>query len=552
MILPPRSITLAACLLVLTAAAPAFAQNPPSPPQINNVPSPGFVIAGTVVNAVTRAPISRVRVSLASTRARAQRIEILTGESGHFEFAGVPPGKYSLQGARRGYVSSAFEQHEQYSTAIVTGPEFATDKLVFRLMTLSLITGHVLDESGEGLRNAQVRLFVEDHSGGMSHVAMVSQSRTDDRGYFDFISLRPGTYFLSADASPWYAVHPASHQPGDTVQVPPDLDVAYPTTYYGGATDSESATPVDLKDGQTQEVEIRLTPVPALHFTLRTPVPEGEQHFFQHPFVLKRVFDSVEVPASTQVQYTSNGVVEVNGLAAGRYDVNIRSSNPADSPQFSEIDLQHDGQDLNSTDSIAMTKLTIKLHADALPKQYAVGLRDSRQKMALFATGDFNGQLTLPAVRPGKYTLVVPAQGKFYAVKRILAPSGDTEGHDLVVSSPAMDITVELTEGIVTIEGLVAKAGKPASGIMVALVPADPAAHIEYFRRDQSDFDGTFSLHGVLPGTYTVVAVEDAWGFEWLKPGILARYVQHGQSVIVGEKLTGSVHLPEPIEVQPK
>ena len=88
------------------------------------------------------------------------------------------------------------------------------------------------------------------------------------------------------------------------------------------------------------------------------------------------------------------------------------------------------------------------------------------------------------------------------------------------------------------------------AGAMVAIVPNDPESHVELFRRDQSDFDGTFLLRGVIPGVYTIVAVEDAWGFEWLKTGVLARYVQHGQNVIIGEKMRGTVHLPEAVEVQ--
>jgi Carboxypeptidase regulatory-like domain len=550
---PKLRFYLVSFLFFFTAVAGASAQNPASFSQDSSVPSQGFRIAGTVVNAMTGVPLNRVRVSVASTRARTQRNEMVTDESGHFEFSGLPPGKYSLQGARRGYVTSAYEQHEQYSTAIVAGPEFATDKLLLRLMPLALITGHVLDESGEGLREAQVRLFFEDHSGGTSRIVPVSRSSTDDRGYFDFPWVRPGTYFISANASPWYSVHPMVGQSGDTSRLSPELDVAYPTTYYSSATESDSATPLELKGGQTQDVEMRLTPVPALHFTVRVPVEAGEENVFRNPVLLKHVFDSAEFPATAQTQNVSPGVMEVTGLAAGRYDVSIRSSNPADAQQFSEVDLEHDGQDLNASDSETMTKLTIKLRTDALPKQYAIGLRDSHQKMALFATGDFNGQLTFPAVRPGKYSMVVPANGKFYAVSRITSSSsGETSGHDLTVSSPAMEVTAELTEGVVTIEGVVSKDGRATPGIMIALVPTDPESHVEYFRRDQSDFDGTFSLPGVIPGTYTVVAVEDAWGFDWLKAGVLARYVQRGQTVTVGEKMKGSIRLPYPLELQPK
>jgi hypothetical protein len=86
---------------------------------------------------------------------------------------------------------------------------------------------------------------------------------------------------------------------------------------------------------------------------------------------------------------------------------------------------------------------------------------------------------------------------------------------------------------------------------MVALVPNDPVAHVDLFRRDQSDFDGTFVLRGLIPGSYTIVAVEDAWGLEWLQPAVLARYVQHGQNLTIGELMRGTVSLPDPIEVQP-
>jgi len=85
----------------------------------------------------------------------------------------------------------------------------------------------------------------------------------------------------------------------------------------------------------------------------------------------------------------------------------------------------------------------------------------------------------------------------------------------------------------VKLEGVAQKAGKPIAGVMVVLIPKDPEAHREYFRRDQSDFDGTFSVAYVVPGTYTIVAVEDAWGFEWLKPGVLSRYAQHGQELTI-------------------
>ena len=140
-----------------------------------------------------------------------------------------------------------------------------------------------------------------------------------------------------------------------------------------------------------------------------------------------------------------------------------------------------------------------------------------------------------------------------YSVARTIFGAGEVTGHEVNIASGArLEVTAELAVGEVGIEGVVEKNGEPMPGVMVALVPNDPEAHVELFRRDQSDFDGTFFLRGVIPGTYTIVAVEDAWGFEWLKAGVLARYVQYGKNVIIGELMRGTVHLPDAVEVQPR
>ena len=48
---------------------------------------------------------------------------------------------------------------------------------------------------------------------------------------------------------------------------------------------------------------------------------------------------------------------------------------------------------------------------------------------------------------------------------------------------------------------------------------------------DQSDSDGTFSLGGILPGRYSLVAIEDAWGLEWTIGTVLKPYLINGQTL---------------------
>ena len=510
----------------------------------NSEVAQGYRIAGTVVNAVTGAALARVKVTLEDTRNRMRVMATVTGEGGRFEFAGLPAGKYALQGARSGYIASGYEQHERYSTAIVTGPEFATDKLVLRLMPMAMIAGHVLDESGEPVRSARVQLFMEDHSAGMNRVVSVNTATSDDRGYFDFSLLRPGTYFVAASAKPWYAVHGRPTETGSE-GAEQALDVAYPTTFYGGGTESESASPVEVKGGERQEVEIRLSPVAALHILFHVPVnAEGQQMGFNVPMLRRPMFDSEQVVDATGFGPVSPGVYEISGVPAGRYEVRFGG----EASQVSEMDLLHDGQDLTGTpgEALGEIKVTVKLPEDeGLPSVYALGLRDAQQRVVMSQQGDAKGEAEFAGVKAGRYGIVVFAPGKQYAVVRVVGAAGNEVN---VAEGATVEVTAELAVGVARIEGVAEKNGKPLAGVMVALVPIDAQANVDLFRRDQTDFDGTFTLPGVVPGAYTVVAVEDAWGFEWMKPGVLARYVQQGQPVVVGEKKL--VRLTEAVKVQ--
>lgn len=68
--------------------------------------------------------------------------------------------------------------------------------------------------------------------------------------------------------------------------------------------------------------------------------------------------------------------------------------------------------------------------------------------------------------------------------------------------------------------------------------------------RDQSDLDGSFTFHSVIPGAYTVIAIENGWDLDWSKPAVIARYAVHGQKLVVGSQSV--VELPGPVEIQPK
>ena len=87
---------------------------------------------------------------------------------------------------------------------------------------------------------------------------------------------------------------------------------------------------------------------------------------------------------------------------------------------------------------------------------------------------------------------------------------------------------------------------------MIVLVPKNPETDHDLFRRDQSDLDGSFSLKNVIPGSYSIIAIENGWDLDWAEPAVLAGYLKHGQIVAVEGRAQTTVHLTDVVEVQAK
>jgi len=161
------------------------------------------------------------------------------------------------------------------------------------------------------------------------------------------------------------------------------------------------------------------------------------------------------------------------------------------------------------------------------------------------------GQVEFKNVAAGNYEVLAGSQNVSYAVVKVATDGQVGSGHTLKVApgtSPA--VTLTLASGSGRVEGFAKLEGKGVAGAMVVLIPKHPEANLELFRRDQSDLDGSFSLNGVIAGTYNVVAIANGWDLDWGKAAVLAKYASRGQTVIV--EGSGTVHLAGPVEVQQK
>jgi len=543
-----RSTAIAVLCLAFCLRLPAQTE-----PERTPIPAGPFQIAGTVVNAKGGNTLANARVTIADAKNRQSIQSVITSEDGRFSFQ-VPAGKYSLDGQKRGFIEASYNQHDQFSTAIVTGADLDTEHLKLRLEPNAVLTGKVLDEFGEPVRNAQVSVYRENHFQGISRTYRYHVATTDDQGRYEITPLEQGTYFVSAKASPWYAIHPSSNDddPANApVQVDSSLDVVYPITYYGDATESEDATPIPFRGGDHLEADIHLNPLPSLHLVVH--VPEDDSQGVNLPVLQKPAFDGFEQVETSSIRMITPGVFELSGVSAGRYTVRMPDAN-GQMKEPTEVNLSGGGElDVSTGNATSQIKATVRIEGGgAIPENLQIALRGPKGRTTPTEV-DAKGEAVFSDVAAGKYDVLANTMTEPYAVVRIASESSTAAGHALNVP-PGAQLTITLTVrgSSVAVEGFAKRAGKATAGAMIVLIPKDPEANLDRFRRDQSDLDGSFNLPNVMPGTYTVIAINDGWDLDWSQPAVLAQYLKSGQRVVVEARSASPLHLTEAVEVQAK
>lgn len=542
-------------LLALAAATLCAAQS--RTPQPHSPAAALYTIAGTLTDSISGDPVPRATVTLIAEDHETVVATALTGDDGQFSLPALPAGRYGLMAARRGYRAAYYNQHDEYSSAIVTGPGQDTAHVAFRLAPDAVLRGTVLDDAGEPVADAQVTVVRRSRSGGLGeHFEHVAAGNTDDQGLFEFWNLAPGAYFVAVRSTPWFATHiptqSAKLTPEQQTAVAP-LDVAYPVAYYDGVTDESAAAAVQLSPGDRQQIAISLHAVPALHVLFNTGRTSAETGFRGTTVPTQAIFGHEEATVSgIRPGPPGSGVVEIAGLAPGHYSVLDPTTQ-----RIADLDASGSG-----TLEVNAASASPALHVDVtarmadgsrLPDQLQLWLVSDAPNTAARSTQQASaGHVRLDAVPPGSWLLNVWANGKPLGVVALEGRTGSHPGSRFTVKDRSLALTAVLEAGSIRVSGIALKDGKPVAGAMVVLVPDNPVENWPLFRRDQSDSDGSFNLQNVVPGRYTVLAIQDGWQLDWARPDVLARYLPRGQSVPLTRGSANLFRLPAPVPVQPR
>jgi hypothetical protein len=253
-------------------------------------------ISGTVVDAATSAPLADTLITLViqgRPGTPQRRVgQQLTDRRGRFVFADLPASDgYVVTARHNAYFDGAFgaDAGTITGTPLLLGDGEWFSRANVKLWPAGAITGTVVDERGEPIAGAYVRVLRQVMVAGRVHLAPSTPVTTDDRGAYRLAGLDPGRYLVCApmvqssvaasaslsqpDSSDLVEIDAATRLAVGRYPVPPSRAgtvMAYATSCYPNGASIPQASAVDVRyGGGLDGIDIRLQAVPAFRVSGR-------------------------------------------------------------------------------------------------------------------------------------------------------------------------------------------------------------------------------------------------------------------------------------------
>jgi hypothetical protein len=166
-------------------------------PRLRSQEATGLVLAGTVVDAVTKEPIAGVRIS-AGKGGFVPDWATTSGDLGEFAFRRLSPGPYHLTVRHPLYLPESGRAFDTIRVVSVSDDAPVTD-LVLSLARRPIISGSIRDEAAEPLVDVEVAAFRRSGQGAALELDQVVL--TDDRGVYRLVVSEPADYLIRVRGS---------------------------------------------------------------------------------------------------------------------------------------------------------------------------------------------------------------------------------------------------------------------------------------------------------------------------------------------------------------
>ena len=476
---------------------------------------------------------------------------ISTGLEGEYLLEEIPAGRYTLIASRSGYLTTRFGQARfgEPGTPLEVKNGESIEKIDFRLERAGVISGRVVDETGEAAAGVQMWALQPQFFRGSRRLVPVSSSqvRTDDAGTYRLIALPPGEYVVvGVLRETWMSDEKQPRMLG------------YAPTYFPGTGNATEAQRIKVAPGQeAAAIDFTLTAMRAATLSGTATGSDGGPLAGGSVTLMYEVsgptFTSMSMAGSTRI--AADGTWTLRDVPPGEYS--LRATGPVGGERSSEtavLRITVQGADLSglaiNTDSgVVISGTMVTDTGESLPKGQlgiSTGLATAEPSQVRTTGGKDDGIVGPDgtfARRSMTGAVVVRTTGlpRGWALRSVIVGNRDYAGLPLDVHAgqPIGGITVVVSNRLPTVRGrLVDEAGKPTDGVAI-LFPADQARWIEAgatIRHAKADRSGSVQFDTVRPGEYLAVAVEYVQQWQIYDPEFLTPLRRRATKVTIGEE----------------
>jgi hypothetical protein len=491
-----------------------------------------YRVAGVIVDSRSGAPIVNASLTLSPMDQPHEGMLTTSGTDGSFAFDAAR-GKYNLMAVIAG-VSQPFGEVNRFvgmGTSVITGPDQDTAHLVFRWHRLAAITGRVLDDQGEPVENAQVRLFCSAVFAGRKRIAQSFQTSTNDRGDFRAWAIIDGVYYVFVTAEPWWNSPRAGVDGSGPATV-------HPTVYYPGTTDITRAALLTVQPGEEARVDFTLTAIPASKLTVNCDNCEPGAPSPARSRTLMELRVTADGLGGTETAVMQRNVIRwpftIDTIPPGRYLVRVSGTggeNALVAERWIDVGAGETAVSLSLHPAAAVSgKVTFKANLAPPTRPLTVVLSPESAGKSASATVGPDGTFRMSNVAPGKYH--VYATGGYYHAETARIGDGVLAAGLLnIQDGTESHVDIVASDEIGRLKGFATRDDRPAADMLVVLMPADPASGYPN-QGFQTDSDGSFDWPVLRAGDYLLFAVDDPT-IAYADPQTVKPYLSQAKSIRV-------------------
>jgi protocatechuate 3,4-dioxygenase beta subunit len=521
-------------LAVTFLAQPLVGQVPAQPPGNSaktQKPPGNCTVSGRVTGAADGMPLRSARVGLIQANERRHPLvyATTTNNEGHFEIKQIESGRYEFFASHIGYL----EQHYQAKGAdadsgavlsLTSGQE--VNDAVFRLVRAGVITGKVVDDTGEPMMNVSVSVLhkpsdeereKEGPRAKKLEMTSVSTVATDDRGEYRIYGLKPGEYFVKAVETGEGAMFFGQMQEESDEIVLRELGSQFAPVFYPGVLQMDQAQAVTLSVGEEAQADLAMRRVKMVEVAGRVIGPDGAPAIRAYVRLSQPGVEDWggELGGGTD----SKGEFSIKSVAPGSYYI---TAGMRDKDKFyntrQKIDVAEakvEGLVL-SLGGGATIHGRVRTASGAPPPVGRMMIRlqpSAEEGDSTSAGGELSkdSSFEINAVADGGYALAVYGLEPGWFVKSAHLGNDDALQIGVQVENGVAkdNLDIVISSDGAQIEGTVTDSDKsqPLTGVQVK-ARVDPPSDYNYsrFRTTTTDQNGHFVLKDVPPGKYKVSA----------------------------------------------